>query len=194
MRAAPAAPGPPRSTCVTSPSLSPRESGQLTRNTCSRALVHLPDARCGRTVDNSADNLAARKRHTQLAVTMRLQLSGSNAYGKGTDCAGVTAGMVSITWDGAYSRVIRCSCPGGPSPRYRSIRARKSCCPAGSRRHSSASIHHRRTVAVSTIRSPVSRACANAASSSASYCVSSFRDGARRQRGPDRGGRLRQAP
>jgi hypothetical protein len=69
------------------------------------------------------------------------------------------------------SRVTRCSGPGGPSARYRSIRARNPRCPAGSRCHSSASIHHRRTAVVSTLRSPVSRARANAASSSFSYCA-----------------------
>src|ERR1700722_12700708 len=65
--------------------------------------------------------------------------------------------------------LTRCPGPGSPPARYRSIRARKSRWPAGSRCPSSASIHHRRTAVVSTVRSPVSRACANAASSSASY-------------------------
>ena len=50
-----------------------------------------------------------------------------------------------------YPRVTRCPGPGGPSERYRSIRARKPPCPAGSRCHSSASIHHRRTAMVSTL-------------------------------------------
>src|ERR1700685_2684792 len=70
------------------------------------------------------------------------------------------------------SRVIRCSGPGGPSARYRSIRARKSRCPAESRWPRTASIHPRRTAVVSTVRSPTSRARANAASSSISYCAS----------------------